>query len=55
MKMMLYRNLGVIAGLLMLGSLAFLGVEYATYSHAAGAAAPAVASPSAPVAQGAVP
>ena len=57
MKMMLYRNLGVIAGLLILGSLAFLGGEYATYSHAAGAATPVVASPaaSAVAAQGTVP
>ena len=55
MKMMLYRNLGVIAGLLILGSLAFLGGEYATYSHAAGVATPVVASPAASVHQGAAP
>jgi len=55
MKMMLYRNLGVIAGLLMLGSLAFLGAEYATYSHAAGAATPVVASPAASAVQGTAP
>ena len=47
MKLMLYRNLGVIAGLLLLGSLAFLGGEYATYSHEAVAATPAGASPAA--------
>ena len=55
MKMMLYRNLGMIAGLLILGSVAFLGAEYATYSHAAGAMAPIAASPAAPVVQGPAP
>jgi serine protease Do len=55
MKMMLYRNLGVIAGLLILGSVAFVGAEYATLSHAAGAATPVAASPAAPVAPVAVP
>ena len=52
MKMMLYRNLGMIAGLLILGSVAFVAGEYATYSHAAGTATPIAASPAAPVAQG---
>ena len=51
MKMMLYRNLGVIAGLLILGSVAFLGAEYATYSHAAGVATPAAVSTATPVTQ----
>jgi serine protease Do len=55
MKMMLYRNQGVIAGLLMLGSMAFLGGEYATYSHAAGATPPIAASQAGPVAQGTAP
>jgi len=56
MRMMLYRNLGVIAGLLIFGSVAFLGAEYATYSHAAGGAAtPIAANPAAPVAQGTAP
>ncbi len=40
MKMMLYRNLGMIAGLLILGSVAFVAGEYATYSHASGAVTP---------------
>ncbi len=51
MRRMLYRNLGVIAGLLLLGSLAFVGGEYATYTHAAGMPAPAAASQALPVAQ----
>ncbi len=55
MKMMLYRNLGVVAGLLILGSVAFVGAEYATLSHAAGVTAQVAASQAAPVAQGAVP
>jgi len=55
MKLMLYRNLGMITGLLILGSVAFLGAEYATYSHAAGATAAVAASPSVPIAQGVAP
>jgi len=53
--MMLYRNLGMIAGLLILGSVAFVAGEYATYSHAAGATAPVAASPAALVAPGTAP
>ncbi|TAL12515.1 MAG: DegQ family serine endoprotease [Nitrospirae bacterium] len=45
----------MVAGLLLLGSLAFLGGEYATYSDAAGAATPVVASPAVPAVQGAAP
>jgi serine protease Do len=55
MRRMLYRNLGVIAGLLLLGSIAFVGGEYATYTHAAGMTAPAAASQAMPVAQTAPP
>jgi serine protease Do len=51
MKLMLYRNLGMIAGLLILGSVALLGAEYATFSHAAGATTPAAVTPATPVAQ----
>ena len=50
MKMLLYRNLGTIAGLLIVGSVAFLGMEYAAYSHAAGGAPPLAATPATPVA-----
>ncbi|TRZ97528.1 MAG: hypothetical protein D4R81_12350, partial [Nitrospiraceae bacterium] len=55
MKLMLYRNLGMIAGLLILGSVALLGAEYATFSHAAGATTPATVTPATPVAQMAAP
>ena len=55
MKLMLYRNLGMIAGLLILGSVALLGAEYATFSQAAGATTPAAVTPATPVAQMAAP
>jgi len=55
MRRMLYRNLGLVAGLLLLASLAFVGGEYATFTQTAGATTPIVASPAAPVVQGAVP
>lgn len=55
MNLLLYRNLGKIAGAILLGALIFAGVEYATYTHA-GTPAPVVAIPAAtkpvPVAQG---
>ncbi|HEY3116628.1 MAG TPA: hypothetical protein VGK54_07805, partial [Chloroflexota bacterium] len=51
MRNMWYRSLGVIAGLLLLGSLAFVGGEYATYTQAVGMPAPAAASQAMPVAQ----
>src|SRR5438067_783495 len=49
MKRMLYRNLTVIAGLLIFGSVAFLGAEYATYSHAVAGAVPVAANTATPV------
>ncbi|HEV8243207.1 MAG TPA: DegQ family serine endoprotease [Nitrospirales bacterium] len=55
MRKMWYRSLGVIAGLLLLGSLAFVGGEYATYTQAAGMPAPAAANQAMPVAQMAPP
>jgi len=47
MSLILYRNLGKIAGLIILGALVFVGVEYAAYSHA-GANTPIVAGPAVP-------
>jgi serine protease Do len=55
MRRMLSRNLGVVAGLLLLASLAFVGGEYATFTQMAGATTPIAASPAAPVVQGATP
>ena len=51
MKLFIYRHLGVIAGLLILGSLMFVGAEYAALSQAAGSSMPAAAQPAVPVAQ----
>ncbi len=58
MSLILYRNLGKIAGVVLLGALIVGGVEYAAYTHA-GTPTPIVTSPAAtkavPTAQGAGP
>jgi serine protease Do len=51
MKLFIYRHMGMIAGLLILGSLMFVGAEYAALPQAAGSSMPVAAQPAVPVAQ----
>jgi serine protease Do len=51
MKLFIYRHMGMIAGLVILGSIMFVGAEYAALPQAAGSSMPVAAQPAVPVAQ----